>query len=408
MPSLPAARHPSAPVKSLEPSKKELLRLYRQMVLIRRFELTAQSMYRKADLPGFIHLYIGEEATAVGVMAHLRTDDWITSTHRGHGHALAKGVPAKVLLAELAGKATGCCGGRGGSMHLFAVSEGLFGTNGVVAAGIPAAAGLAISAKVRGTDQVAVAFFGDGASNHGAFHEAVNFASVQNAPAVFVCENNLYATATPLTMATRNTNIASKAAAYGIPGIRVDGNDVRAVWRAAGEAIGRARAGEGPTLIESLTYRQVGHQEGDPVIGWCRTQEEWDSWMERCPILTFGRWLVESKHATPSDLAAIEGEIDELLREAADFARSSPRPDPATVTRHTWAEPINPPLAYDDPHATTAGDGSAELAGGGARRHCRGNAAQSDTSFISARAPATAAAASDIPRTSSRSSAPDR
>jgi 2-oxoisovalerate dehydrogenase E1 component len=324
------------------------------MVLIRRFEKTVQTMYRNSELPGFVHLYIGEEATAVGVMAHLRPDDWITSTHRGHGHALAKGVPAKMVLAELAGKATGCCGGRGGSMHLYAPAHGLFGTNGVVASGIPAAVGLAISAKVRGTDQVAVAFFGDGASNHGAFHEGVNFASVQNAPVVFVCENNLYATATPLSMATRNTNIASKAAAYGIPGLRVDGNDVLAVWQVAAEAVGRARAGEGPTLIESLTYRQVGHQEGDPVIGWCRTQEEWDSWMKRCPVALFRRWLLESEHAREADLTALEAEVEAEIREAADFARQSPQPDPATATAHTWAEPINPPLRYADPYAAPA------------------------------------------------------
>ena len=223
-----------------------------------------------------------------------------------------------------------------------------------MASGIPLATGLAISAQVRGTDQVAVAFFGDGASNHGAFHEGVNFGSVQNAPVVFVCENNLYATATPLTMATRNTTIASRAAAYGIPGIRVDGNDVVAVWQAAGEAVRRARAGEGPTLIESLTYRQVGHQEGDPVIGWCRTQEEWDSWMKRCPILLFSQWLIESGHARQADLTAIEAAVDAEVQEAADFTRQSPLPDPATATAHTWAEPINPPLPYAEPDAAPA------------------------------------------------------
>jgi 2-oxoisovalerate dehydrogenase E1 component len=285
-------------------------------------------------------------------MAHLRRDDWITSTHRGHGHALAKGVQAKVVLAELAGKATGCCGGRGGSMHLYVPSEGLFGTNGVVTAGIPVAVGLAISAKVRGTDQVAVAFFGDGATNHGAFHEAVNFGSIQSAPVVFVCENNLYATATPLGMTTRNTDIAGKAAAYGIPGVRVDGNDVLAVWRAAEEAVRRARVGEGPTLIESLTYRQVGHQEGDPVVGWCRTQEEWDAWAKRCPILAFGRWLVESGNAAETDLKSIEAEVEKEVQEAAEFARKSLHPAPETATAHTWAEPINPPICYANPDTT--------------------------------------------------------
>lgn len=321
------------------------------MVLIRRFELTVQTMYRAAELPGFVHLYIGEEATAVGVMAHLRKDDWITSTHRGHGHAVAKGVPAKAILAELAGKATGCCGGRGGSMHLYAAAEGLFGTNGIVAAGVPSAVGLAISAKTRGTDQVAVAFFGDGATNHGAFYEGVNFAGIQNSPVVFVCENNLYATATPLKISTRNTNIASKAAAFGIPGIQVDGNDVLAVWQAADEAVRRAREGNGPTLIESLTYRQVGHQEGDPVVGWCRTQEEWDSWMQRCPIVMFSRWLMESNHASETEIKSIDAEVDAEIAEAADFARTSPQPDPASATTRIWAEPINPSIAYADPSA---------------------------------------------------------
>ncbi len=269
-----------------EPDRAELLRLYRTLILIRRSELTTQMMYRNRELPGFAHLYIGEEATATGVMAHLRQDDWITSTHRGHGHALAKGVPPKTLLAELAGKATGCNGGRGGTMHLYMPSVGLFGTNGLVGGGIPAAVGLALSAKTRGTDQVTVCFFGDGATNHGAFHESLNFAGIQDAPIVFVCENNLYATATPLHMATRNTNVASKSASYGFPGVRVDGNDVLAVWKAAKEAVDRARAGEGPTLIEAMTYRQVGHQEGDPVIGWARTQEEWDEWFRRDPVST--------------------------------------------------------------------------------------------------------------------------
>jgi len=225
-----------------EPDRAELLRLYRTMILIRRSELTTQIMYRNRELPGFAHLYIGEEATATGVIAHLRQDDWITSTHRGHGHALAKGVPPKLLLAELAGKATGCNGGRGGTMHIYMPSVGLFGTNGLVGGGIPAAVGLAISAKTRGTDQVVVSFFGDGATSLGAFHESLNFAGIQNSPVVFVCENNLYATATPLYMATRNTNVASKAASYGFPGVRVDGNDVVAVWKAAKEAVDIARA----------------------------------------------------------------------------------------------------------------------------------------------------------------------
>ena len=218
------------------------------MVLLRRFESAAQVACRKGETPGFLHLYIGEEATAVGVCAHLRPTDWITSTHRGHGHALAKGVSPRALMAELFGKRDGCCGGRGGTMHLYDRSVGLFGTNGIVAAGISHAVGAGISARTRGSDDLAVAFFGDGAINHGGFHEAINFAAVQRAPVMFVCENNLYATATPLSMATLNTEVASKAAAYGLPGVSVDGNDIVAVWAVMREAVARARGGNGPTL----------------------------------------------------------------------------------------------------------------------------------------------------------------
>src|SRR5438105_4830324 len=221
-----------------EPAKPPLdppwmIRLYERMVLLRRFESAAQIACRKGETPGFLHLYIGEEAVAVGVCSHLKPADWITSTHRGHGHALAKGMAPKTLMAELFGKAAGCCGGRGGTMHLYDRSIGLFGTNGIVAAGIGHAAGAGISARIRQADEVAVAFFGDGAVNHGGFHEAINFAAVQKAPAVFVCENNLYATATPLTMTTLNSDVASKAQSYGIPGIMVDGNDVLAVHEVA-------------------------------------------------------------------------------------------------------------------------------------------------------------------------------
>jgi 2-oxoisovalerate dehydrogenase E1 component len=332
-----------------EPSSTELLQLYRTLILIRRSELNIQVMYRNRELPGFAHLYIGEEAVATGVMAHLRPDDWITSTHRGHGHALAKGVPPKLLLAELAGKATGCNGGRGGTMHVYMPSAGLFGTNGLVGGGIPSAVGLAVSVKTRGTDQVAVSFFGDGATSHGAFHESLNFAGVQDLPVVFVCENNLYATATPIQMATKNTNLASKSAAYGFPGVRVDGNDVMAVWKAAEEAVRRARAGKGPTLIEALTYRQVGHQEGDPVIGWARTQEEWDEWFKRDPVPRYRQFLLASGDIGEADLRAVEDEVDGVIREATEFARKSPQPEPASATLHIWADPINPPLNYVEP-----------------------------------------------------------
>jgi 2-oxoisovalerate dehydrogenase E1 component len=337
-------------------TSEQMMAVYGQMVLLREFELAAQKLYRAGRMPGFIHLYVGEEAVAAGVCAHLRRADWITSTHRGHGHALAKGVPPKALLAELYGKETGCCGGRGGSMHLYAPAVGLFGSNGFVGGGLPAAVGLGLSAKVRRSGQVAVAFFGDGAVNHGAFHEAVNLATVQDVPVIFVCENNLYATATPLTMATKNTDIASRAAAYGLPGVAVDGNDAVAVWEAAREAVERARAGGGPTLIEARTYRTVGHHEGDPLVGTYRTQAELDAWRARCPISRLRRRIETEHPAAAAELTRIEAQVAREVEEATAFAEASALPDPATATRQVWAEPVNPPvvLAREEPSPSGA------------------------------------------------------
>ncbi|PWJ90256.1 pyruvate/2-oxoglutarate/acetoin dehydrogenase E1 component [Mesorhizobium loti] len=328
------------------PDRKVLLDLFERMVLLRRFESIAQIACRKGETPGFLHLYIGEEATGVGVCAHLRATDWVTSTHRGHGHALAKGANPGRVMAELFGKADGICGGRGGTMHLYDRSVGLFGTNGIVAAGIGHAVGIGMSARQQGRDDIGVAFFGDGAANHGGFHEALNFAAVQRAPAVFVCENNLYATATPLNSVTLNPEIATKAASYGMPGVAVDGNDVFAVWLAMKEATERARAGKGPTLIEAKTYRTVGHHEGDPVIGTYRTQEELDAWIKRDPIDMFRKRLIEDYGIADAEaLAAIESRIEKVVEEALAFARNSPEPDPATVRLHVFADPINPPAA---------------------------------------------------------------
>ena len=328
------------------PDKALLLGLYEQMMLLRKFELLAQIACRKGETPGFLHLYIGQEASGVGICAHLRPTDWVTSTHRGHGHALAKGADPRRVMAELFGRADGICGGRGGTMHLYDRTVGLFGTNGVVGAGIGHAAGVGLGARQLGRDDIGVAFFGDGASNHGAFHEVLNFAGVQRAPAVFVCENNLYATATPYRDITLNPEIASRAAAYGIPGVAVDGNDVMAVWEAMKAASERARTGDGPTLIECKTYRVVGHHEGDPVVGTYRTQEEIDAWIKRDPIEMFRNRLVQDYGlATDEELGALERKIDGIVADALDFARASPLPDPATVHRHVYADPINPPEA---------------------------------------------------------------
>jgi 2-oxoisovalerate dehydrogenase E1 component len=328
------------------PDRALMFGLFEQMSLLRKFELAAQVASRKGETPGFLHLYIGQEASGVGVCAHLRPTDWITSTHRGHGHALAKGADPKRVMAELYGRADGICGGRGGTMHLYDRSVGLFGTNGVVGAGIGHAAGAGIGARQLGRDDIGVAFFGDGASNHGAFHEALNFAAVQKAPAVFVCENNLYATATPYSSITLNPEIATRAASYGMPGVAVDGNDVMAVWGVMKEAAERARAGEGPTLIECKTYRIVGHHEGDPVVGTYRTQEEVDAWVKRDPIeMMRTRMVQEYGIAEAEELEVIEAKIDGIVETALDFARSSPQPDPADLKRHVYADPINPPEA---------------------------------------------------------------
>lgn len=332
---------------------QDVLGMYEQMLLLRRFELAAQIACRKGETPGFLHLYIGQEASGVGVCAHLRKTDWITSTHRGHGHALAKGMSPDTLMAELYGKRDGCCGGRGGTMHLYDPSCGLFGTNGLVGAGIPSALGVGISARARGTDDIGVAFFGDGATNHAAFHEALNFAGVQKAQAVFVCENNLYATATALSKATLNPEIATRAVAYGIPGVAVDGNDLLAVWQVMRDATARARSGAGPTLIEVKTYRVVAHHEGDSVVGGYRSQSEVDAWAQRDPIrMLRENTLLPLELATAQELESIDARVRARVAQAVEFARQSPEPDPASVGRHVYADPINPPAALAAVHNT--------------------------------------------------------
>ena len=283
------------------PSKDQLLALYRTMLLIRRTEEQLVKFYAAGKIYGGMHTYIGEEAVAAGMCAHLRADDTVFSTHRGHGHALAKGVPPRELLAEVLGRATGCSGGRGGSMHLFKPEVGFMGSSGIVGPCITLAAGGGYSAMLLKTDRVSVAFFGDGAANNGAFHEGLNLATAWKLPAIFVCENNLYATEVPIGKATGNPNIAARAAAYGLPGIAVDGNDVLAVHRAAGEAVARARAGGGPTLIECRTYRTRAHAEGMRDAGY-RTQEEIAAWKERDPIKLFRERVLADGSATEADL----------------------------------------------------------------------------------------------------------
>lgn len=316
-------------------SRELVVRLYRDMSRQRSFELKLQETYRSGVMPGFIHLYIGEEAVAAGVCAHLSKDDYVTSTHRGHGHAVAKGISLGEVFAEIWGHPNGCNGGRGGSMHIYEPSVGFLGTNGIVGAGIPIASGAGLASQVLGNGRVTACFFGDGAVNNCAFHEGVNLAAAWDLPVVFVCENNLYATETPLQKVTRNTEIATRGAAYGIPGVAVDGNDVLAIYQAAGEAFDRARSGQGPTLIECKTYRVVGHFEGDPGIGY-RTREEIAEWRGRDPIQLLRNSALSDGLVSVAELTDIERDVEREVQDAYEYARNSPEPDPQTVSQHVY------------------------------------------------------------------------
>jgi len=311
-----------------------LLGYYQKMLELRLFELKVQELYRNARLPGFVHLYVGEEAVGVGVCSNLESRDLVFSTHRGHGHALAKGVPAGVVLAELWGKTTGSSGGRGGSMHMYAPEWGFMGTNGIVGAPIPLATGAGLSAKTRKKGGVVVSFFGDGAVNSGSFHEAVNMGAVWDLPVIYVCENNLYATEMAFSRATKNTSVASRAKSYGLPGVEVDGQDVLAVHGAAKTAIERARAGGGPTLIECKTYRYVGHHEGDPGTDY-RTRDEVQQWKAQDPVKRARKLLLDSG-ADESKLQAIDQEVEQLIDQAVEFAEKSPEPSPESVNEHVF------------------------------------------------------------------------
>ncbi len=319
-------------------SKDQMLALYRQMLVIRRCEEQLVRSYQAGLIYGACHTYIGEEAIATGVCAHLRVDDAVLSTHRGHGHALSKGVSPRELIAELYGRATGCSGGRGGSMHLFKPEVGLLGTSGIVAASILLGAGAAYTFRLLKTDRVSVSFFSDGAVNNGAFHEGINLATAWGLPVIFVCENNLYATEVPFSEATRNPSVASRAQAYGLPGVEVDGNDVLAVYEAAGEAVRRARSGEGPTLLECKTYRTRPHAEGMRDAGY-RTKEEVEEWKARGPIKRFKERLLDDEVATQQELNQIDAAVKAIIQEAHEFAQNSPMPDPATVLDHVYSTP---------------------------------------------------------------------
>lgn len=314
----------------------EYLALYRTMLLIRRCEEQLVQAYSEGLIHGACHTYIGQEAVAAGVCAHLSREDVVFSTHRGHGHALAKGVSPRELVAELFGRATGCSRGRGGSMHLFAPEVGLLGTSGIVGPCILQAAGAGYSFKLLKNGRVAVAFFGDGAVNNGAFHEGLNMASIWRLPVLFVCENNQYATEVPFKYAAGNASVAARGAAYGIPAATVDGNDVLAVHAAAGQAVARARAGEGPTLLECLTYRTRPHAEGMGDYTY-RTREEVESWKARDPLVHFRARLLAEGVADEAQLAHLELAVAEEAAEARRYAEASPWPDPATAATHIYS-----------------------------------------------------------------------
>ena len=314
---------------TLSPSKydKELLGyFYKTMVTIRSFEQMIEKFFLEGEIPGFVHLYIGEEATATGVMANLRKTDYIQSTHRGHGHTIAKGADLKHMMAELFGKSTGSCKGKGGSMHIADFSVGMLGANGIVGGGFTMATGAALAQKMQKTDGVSVAFFGDGASNRGTFHEAANMAAVWNLPVIFLCENNQWASTTPYRTTTSVDDIADRAQGYGMPGVIVDGNDVFAVYEAAKELIERARRGEGPSILECKTYRIKGHFVGDPEI--YRTKEEVRKVFEETdPIPRFEDKVLKAKAMSKKELEAIRTRVEKELAEALEFARTSPEPE---------------------------------------------------------------------------------
>lgn len=310
------------------------LKYYQEMLKIRYFEEKINFLFTRGLIHGTSHLCIGQEAVAVGVCAAIKENDLVSSTHRGHGHALAKGLEAKKLMSELLGRETGYCKGRGGTQHLCCIEKGFLGTNGITAGGIPIATGVALAAKLKKTDQAVISFFGDGATNQGSFHEALNFGAIWKLPIVYICENNLYAMSSSVWQMTNVKNLAERSSSYGMPSLIVDGNDVLAVKEAVEKAVDMARKGGGPTFIECKTYRHCGHSKNDQRI--YRTKEEEKEWQEKDPIKRFKEKLLRENFATEEELLKIKKEVKDEIEEAVKFASESPWPKEEELLKNLY------------------------------------------------------------------------
>lgn len=319
----------------MEIDRNTLLEMYRRMIRIRQFELAAMDLFKRGQVKGAIHTYIGQEASGVGVCLALRTDDLIAGTHRSHGHNIAKGADTKKMMAEILGKETGYCKGRGGSMHIAAFETGSLGALAVVGSGIPLAVGAALAFKMRGEDRVTVPFTGEAGSNTGNWHEGLNMASVWDLPVIFVLENNHYGVSTNIEDVIKVKDLSQRAIAYGIPGVRVDGFDVVAVYQAAKEAVDRARRGEGATLLVTESYRFEGHYAGEPEV--YRSRAEVEEYRRKDPIPRFRDVLINEGSVEPVELDSIDNEISQEIADAVEFARQSPEPDPSTAMDYIYA-----------------------------------------------------------------------
>jgi TPP-dependent pyruvate/acetoin dehydrogenase alpha subunit len=330
--SVKTADSPDVPINIQGRAPEQLFAFYAMMWRVRIFEQTLGILFKEKHLIGFLHLSIGQEAVPTGACAALNPDDYLTLTHRGHGQMVARGSDLNKMMAELLGRVNGYCRGKGGSVHLADFQNGILGANGIVGAGTVIATGAAMSAKMRGSKQVALAFFGDGAVNQGVLHEAMNYAGIKKLPMIYICENNQYAVSMPSTKATSARLIADRGIAYDMPACQVDGQNVLAVYDAVNEAATRARRGDGPTLIECLTYRYRGHWEGETLD--LRPMDERELWQGRCPINRLGKALISASIATHKQLDEIHDHIIQEIADAVRFAEQSPYPDPSEVTQH--------------------------------------------------------------------------